>query len=82
MKFILGVFVGAALILGSAYLHDTRRTRRPEAAIRELGHGDRNAGALGATATSEILRILYRRPARSVSRKAQAPTRDAFLMAK
>jgi hypothetical protein len=23
MKFILGVFVGAALILGSAYVHDT-----------------------------------------------------------
>jgi hypothetical protein len=23
MKFILGVFVGAALMLGSAYLHDT-----------------------------------------------------------
>ena len=25
MKFILGVFVGAALMLGSAYLHDTKR---------------------------------------------------------
>ena len=24
MKFILGVFVGAALMVGSAYLHDTR----------------------------------------------------------
>ena len=23
MKFVLGVFVGAALMLGSAYLHDT-----------------------------------------------------------
>ena len=27
MKFILGVFVGAALMLGSAYLHDTGRLR-------------------------------------------------------
>jgi len=27
MKFILGVFVGAALMLGSAYLHDTRLVR-------------------------------------------------------
>jgi hypothetical protein len=27
MKFILGVFVGAALMLGSAYLHDTGRMR-------------------------------------------------------
>jgi len=25
MRFILGVFVGAALMLGSAYLHDTGR---------------------------------------------------------
>jgi len=25
MKFVLGVFVGAALMLGSAYLHDTGR---------------------------------------------------------
>jgi hypothetical protein len=25
MKFILGVIVGAALMLGSAYLHDTKR---------------------------------------------------------
>ena len=25
MRFILGVFVGAALMLGSAYLHDTKR---------------------------------------------------------
>jgi hypothetical protein len=25
LKFILGVFVGAALMLGSAYLHDTKR---------------------------------------------------------
>ena len=25
MKFIVGVFVGAALMLGSAYLHDTGR---------------------------------------------------------
>src|SRR5262249_54628836 len=33
------------------------------------------------TATSGILRILYRRPARSVSRKTQAPIRDAFLRA-
>ena len=27
MRFILGVFVGAALMLGSAYLHDTGRMR-------------------------------------------------------
>jgi hypothetical protein len=27
VKFILGVFVGAALMLGSAYLHDTKRVR-------------------------------------------------------
>jgi hypothetical protein len=27
MKFILGIFVGAALMLGSAYLHDTRMVR-------------------------------------------------------
>ena len=27
MKFILGVFVGAALMLGSAYLHDTGMVR-------------------------------------------------------
>jgi hypothetical protein len=27
MKFILGVFVGAALMVGSAYLHDTGRVR-------------------------------------------------------
>jgi hypothetical protein len=25
MKFILGIIVGAALMLGSAYLHDTKR---------------------------------------------------------
>jgi hypothetical protein len=27
MKFILGVIVGAALMLGSAYLHDTKRVQ-------------------------------------------------------
>ena len=27
MRFILGVFVGAALMLGSAYLHDTGRLK-------------------------------------------------------
>jgi hypothetical protein len=27
MKFVLGVLVGAALMLGSAYLHDTGRMR-------------------------------------------------------
>jgi hypothetical protein len=27
MKFILGVIVGAALVLGSAYLHDTGMVR-------------------------------------------------------
>jgi hypothetical protein len=27
VRFILGVFVGAALMLGSAYLHDTKRVR-------------------------------------------------------
>ena len=27
MKFILGVFVGAALLLGSAWLHDTGAVR-------------------------------------------------------
>jgi hypothetical protein len=27
MKFILGVFVGAALMVGSAYLHDTGMVR-------------------------------------------------------
>ena len=35
MKFIVGVFVGAALMLGSAYLHDTgRAARRAGEAIR------------------------------------------------
>ena len=27
MRFILGIFVGAALMLGSAYLHDTGRLK-------------------------------------------------------
>ncbi|MGH6724995.1 MAG: hypothetical protein ACREB8_00440 [Pseudolabrys sp.] len=27
MKFVLGVFVGAALMLGAAYMHDTGRIR-------------------------------------------------------
>jgi len=27
VRFILGIFVGAALILGSAYLHDTGRLK-------------------------------------------------------
>ena len=47
MKFVLGVFVGAVLMLGSAYLHDTGQpARRPGAAVRQLGHRVRNAGTL------------------------------------
>ena len=47
MRFIFGVFVGAALMLGSAYLHDIGVVRAgPKTALRELGHRDRNVRAV------------------------------------
>ena len=54
MRFIFGVFVGAALMLGSAYLHDTGVVKAgPQAAVRELGHRVRDAGAVSPA--SELL---------------------------
>ncbi len=47
MRFIFGVFVGAALMLGSAFLHDKGVVARgPKTALRELGHRHGNVGAL------------------------------------
>lgn len=47
MRFILGVFVGAALLIGSGYLHDIGVVAgRAEEAIRQLGYRDRNVRAV------------------------------------
>jgi hypothetical protein len=54
MKFILGVFVGAALMLGSAYLHD-KGVVRAGAALRELGHGVRHDRAVNSFFPSPLV---------------------------
>jgi len=79
MRFILGVFVGAALMLAGERIsaRHGRRTRRPEATIRELGYGYRNAWALTPPLHPEYseFRIDDRRIQRRRKRKRQYTTR-------